>query len=255
MIIGETILLLSVSTAVAVEAGTEPRVPTSAPVLAAQSATAPDGDDRVAVAVFSNISGAAEDDWIGTGIVETLMATLEGVDGVSVVERQAVSGALERLGREGGSTEATEGTEVAAGRLLGARWVISGGYQRLGDRMRITARVVEVVTATVVHASIVDGLVPELFALQDRLAVDLRRGLRAREGAGTRAAATPAQPASRWTPPADRAAAAPVAVAEPSRGGGVAARPTSLIDGPRLRPHRRRLRAMRRDARPSGRSG
>ena len=82
MIIAETIVLLSVSTAMAVERGAEPRLPTSTPVRAAQAAPAADVDDRVAITVFSNISGAAPDDWIGTGIVETLAADLEGAGGV-----------------------------------------------------------------------------------------------------------------------------------------------------------------------------
>ena len=78
MIIAETIVLLSVSTAMAVERGAEPRLPTSTPVRAVQSAPAPDVDDRVAITVFSNISGAAPDDWIGAGIVDNARGRLGG---------------------------------------------------------------------------------------------------------------------------------------------------------------------------------
>ena len=233
MIITETIVLLSVSTAMAVERGTEPRLPTSTSVRAVQSAPAPDVDDSVAITVFSNISGAAPDDWIGTGIVETLAADIEGAGGVPVVARQAVSGAIARLSAEGRSAEATEETAVAAGRLLGARWVISGGYQRLGDRMRITARVVEVETATVVHTAIVDGTVTDLFALQDQLAAELRQGLPAggRTVAPSGAARAPRGEPSVVEPPASVSTGAPTA-AEAPRGGVLATAPTRLIDGP-----------------------
>ena len=175
--IAEAVVLLSVSTAVAAELGTELHCPASGSIRAAQSAPTAATSDSVAVIVFSNISGAAPDDWIGTGIVETLAAHLEGADGVSVIGRQAVSGASARVSAEGSAAQATEGTAVAAGRLLGARWVISGGYQRLGDRLRVTARVVEVATATVVHTAKVDGTMTNLFALQDRLAAELKQGL------------------------------------------------------------------------------
>ena len=221
----------------AAERSGEARLPTWSAVHANQSAPAADADDRVAVTAFVNITGAAEDDWIGTGIAETLTADLEGVGGVSVVGRQAVSGALENLNAgQGANAEAREGTEIAAGRLLGAQWVISGGYQRLGDQVRITARVAEVATATVVHSAIVDGTMPELFALQDRLAAELRRGL----GAGSETGATAAAPAPAPTSSepvnstAEPATTAPVAVAaaEPSRGSGFATAPTALIDGP-----------------------
>ena len=222
MIIAETILLLSVSTAVAAERGTAPHLPASGRVRAAQSAPASTADDRVAVVVFANISGVAEDDWIGIGIAETLAAELAHAGDLSVVGRQAVSGALESVSRAAGMAGATE---LAAGRLLGARWVVSGGYQRVGDRMRITARVVEVVTATVVHSAIVDGLVPELFALQDRLAAELRRGLTDGGDAVASSRAASAPPVG---------ARAPVDVDPPAavRGSGFAATPAGLIDGP-----------------------
>ena len=152
MIIAVTICLLLVSPAVAAEHRVEPRLPTSSPVQVAQAASADDAEKSVAIIDFSNISGAAEDDWIGTGIAETLRATLGDVGGL---------------------------------------WVISGGYQRLGDRMRITAQVVEVATATVVHTTTVDGTATDLFALQDRLADELRQGLTlARAGVAPGRAAT-----------------------------------------------------------------
>ena len=174
--IAEAVVLLSVSTAAAAELGTELHCPASGSIRAAQSAPTAATSDSVTVTVFSNVSGAAPDDWIGTGIVETLAAYFEGADGVSVIGRQAVSGASARVIAEGSAAEAT-GTAVAAGRLLGARWVITGGYQRLGDRLRVTARVVEVATATVVHTAEVDGPMTNLFALQDRLAAELKQGL------------------------------------------------------------------------------
>ena len=236
MIIVETILLLSVSTAVAAERRVEPRLPMSSPVQAAQAAQAApadDADDSVAIIAFSNITGAAEDDWIGTGIAETLMANLGGVGGLAAVGRQAVSGALEKLRAEGRSAEATEETEVAAGRLLGARWVISGGYQRLGARIRVTARVVEVATATVVHTAIVDGLVPELFTLQDRLAAELRRGLPAGGGAGATSAAARAPISSESVNAAVEPSAPPSVSTTTALGvSGFAVAPTSFIDGP-----------------------
>ena len=51
--------------------------------------------------------------------------------------------------------------------------MVGGGYQRVGDRLRITARLVEVRTGTVASATMVDGAAADLFALQDRVAADL----------------------------------------------------------------------------------
>ena len=105
--------------------------------------------DGVAVAPFDNISGGAEDAWLGTGIAETVTAGLTG----SRAELRSV----------------TRVANAAAGMGLGVRWVVSGSYQRLGDHLRVTARVVDTSTGMVVGTVTVDGALAGLFALQDRV--------------------------------------------------------------------------------------
>ena len=223
------VVLLSLSTAVAAERGPETHLRASRPVRAAQAAPAAAAEDSVAVIAFSNISEVSEDDWIGIGIAETLAAELERAGDLSVVGRQAVSGALENVSSAAGTAGATA---LAAGRLLGAQWVISGGYQRVGDRMRITARVLEVATATVVHTAIVDGAVAELFAMQDRLAADLRRGLPVGGGAGALSAAARAPTSSEPVTPVVETPGLALGGAPTASGrSDFAAAPIGFIDG------------------------
>ena len=92
--------------------------------------------NQVVKTPFSNISGAPEDAWIAAGISATLVAELERGGDLTAVGRQTVSGAPPDVGA---APDANTGPpEIAAGRRLGARWVISGGYQRLRERMRIS---------------------------------------------------------------------------------------------------------------------
>ena len=144
----------------------------------AQQAPAWAAGDTVAVVAFANITGAPEDDWIGFGIAETITADLAGEGTVSVVGNDAVEAAL-RMARvdAGTAVDLSDTPAVQAGRTLGARWVVSGGFQRLGQQVRLTARIVDVATAAVQHATTVDGTLGDLFDLQDRLSADLRRGL------------------------------------------------------------------------------
>ena len=142
--------------------------------------SAPAGVDTVAVVAFANITGAAEDDWIGFGIAETITADLAGSGALAVVGNDAVAAALRRArAGSGGAVDLSDTPAVQAGRALGARWVVSGGFQRLGRQVRLTARIVDVATAAVRHATTVDGTLDELFDLQDRLSADLRGGLSA----------------------------------------------------------------------------
>ena len=186
-----------------------------APTAALAQAPASLGD-AVAVVAFDNITGAAEDEWIGFGIAETITADLAGLGTVAVVGNDAVEAALRqaRLG-PGAAVNLSDTPAMQAGRALGARWVIGGGFQRLGQQVRLTARIVDVATAAVQHATTVDGMLGDLFDLQDRLSEDLRRGLSG--GAPAMAANLPspraAPPPGAPSPPLRR----PGAAGDPSR--------------------------------------
>ena len=126
----------------------------------------------LAVTQFVNITGAPADDWIGAGIAETIAAAFEERSSVQSARREQVREAMRALPAPDAVTESNGGM-VEVGRTVGARWVVGGAYQRLGERMRITARLVEVWTGAVAAATVVDGAVDDLFALQDRVAADL----------------------------------------------------------------------------------
>ena len=146
--------------------------------IAAQAGQVPaPAGDTVAVVAFTNITGAEDDDWIGFGIAETITADLAGLGTVAVVGNDAAQAALRAARVAPGAADPGDTPAVQAGRALGVRWVVSGGFQRLGQQVRLTARIVDVATAAVQHATTVDGVLADLFDLQDRLSDDLRRGL------------------------------------------------------------------------------
>ncbi len=114
----------------------------------------------VFVLPFANLSRQASDTWIGDGIAETLSSDLRNL-GVPVVGDLAAGGAR-------GDDEALD-----AGRMLGARWLVAGGYQRVGDLLRITARIVDVTTGELRHGTKIDGSLTDLFGTQDRIVAAL----------------------------------------------------------------------------------
>lgn len=136
-----------------------------------------DGDRTVAFAGFVNISGNADDDWLGTGITETLTTDAAQIDGVSVVPRERVSETLKTLRQS--SDAADERLFLQAARHLRARWVVSGGFQRALDAVRVTASLTDVGSGELVRTTRVDGSVHAIFELQDRLVRELASLLRA----------------------------------------------------------------------------
>ncbi len=137
----------------------------------------------VAVLPFVNISGVPDDDWIGAGMAETVTAELFGRPPLTPIGRGPVAEAMRTLASSGESLD-SDMDFVEVGRAVGARLVAGGGYQRVGDRMRVTARLVDARNGAAVAATVVDGAVDELFALQDRVAAELLALADAHDGQG-----------------------------------------------------------------------
>jgi len=69
-----------------------------------------------------------------------------------VVEREQLVLALRELNL-GSSSLADESTRLRIGQLVGARMMIFGAYQVIGDQMRLDLRMVEVETGRILKAS------------------------------------------------------------------------------------------------------
>jgi serine/threonine protein kinase len=131
---------------------------------------------NLAVMSFVNITKNPADDWIGGGIAETVTADLKNVEGVTVIGRERLCEVISSYSGEDCDIP-DESVSNRVGREVGARWIISGGYQRIGEMLRITARFVEVDTGEVLHTVKIDGNMSEIFELQDRIVCELSQQL------------------------------------------------------------------------------
>lgn len=130
----------------------------------------------IAVMSFNNITRETADDWIGIGIAETVTADLKSVEGLTVIGRERV---YEVLRRRSVAQDAEIDTTMASsvGREVGARWIVTGGFQKIGEMLRITARFVDVETGEIVNTVKIDGEVKDIFDLQDKIVFELSQGL------------------------------------------------------------------------------
>ena len=141
--------------------------------------------DAVALGGFTNLSGAASVAWIGPGIVEVLSVELRTLGFTVVEQRTDADVETHHSGRD------TAAPAVTIGTALGARWVVSGRYQRLGPRLRVTVDVTDVTSeavSTVRH----ERPYEELFDLQDAIVADLGSRLKAARLDPRLTSATPA---------------------------------------------------------------
>jgi non-specific serine/threonine protein kinase len=156
------------------------RIETGASTTGVRAQQVVAGERTIAVLTFTNVTGDPADDWIGTGIAETVTSDLKNVPDVTVIGRAQVIDQLKNVQAEGGRS--SDGLPIEIGRRLGAWWVVSGAYQRIGDRIRITAQLLEVLKGTLLRTLKIDGRVDEIFELQDRIVFDLSRSLNVKLG-------------------------------------------------------------------------
>ncbi|MEP7028934.1 MAG: protein kinase [Candidatus Eisenbacteria bacterium] len=131
----------------------------------------------LAVLDFVNLSRDSDADWIGGGLGENLASELGQLEGVSLLPRARVARARAEVRLAGAGAADTEGEARSVGQRLGCRWTAAGAYERKGEALHVTVRVLDVATDEVIHAERVEAPVHTLFDLQERLAAGVRRAL------------------------------------------------------------------------------
>lgn len=112
----------------------------------------------IAVLPFTNLSGDPEQEYFADGITEDLIAALSRCRWLFVIARNSV---FTLKGR------AVDIKQVS--RQLGVRYVLEGSVRKAGNRVRITAQLVEAVTGADIWAGRFDRDLMDIFALQDEI--------------------------------------------------------------------------------------
>jgi adenylate cyclase len=129
----------------------------------AETATAPaplplPDKPSVAVLPFTNMSSDPEQEFFADGIAEDVITALSRYPSLFVIARNSC---FTYKGR------AVDVKQV--GRELGVRYVLEGGLRKAGNRIRVTAQLVEAETGKHVWAERYDRDLADIFALQDEI--------------------------------------------------------------------------------------
>jgi serine/threonine protein kinase/Tfp pilus assembly protein PilF len=123
-------------------------------------------EKSVAVLYFENLSAGEDDQYFRDGITEDIIVELSNIEGLKIFPRSAV------LGFRDQRTPAP-----AVGRELNAAYVLEGSLRRAGQRLRITAQLVETETGHSVWAKRYDKQLEDVFAIQDEIAQNIAQAL------------------------------------------------------------------------------
>lgn len=137
------------------------------PVILAQFRGSASHPQSLAVLNFRSSGG---DEFIGTGISDTLRARLGSVEDLTV---RPVS------------TARLEQDAITTGRELAVDAVLTGSVQRSDEQIRVTVEMVDVAGGRIVWGGTFDAASSNIFALQDSIASEVARALKVRLSAMT----------------------------------------------------------------------
>ena len=130
----------------------------------------------VGVLDFTNVTRDASLDWLSSGIAETVTNDLRAALQVRILDRTRIVQAAKRSGND----------LAALRRELQFDMAVVGSFQRSGDRLRITARAVDAASGEALADSKADGLLADVFDLQDRIVAQLSAAIGSRSDAAPR---------------------------------------------------------------------
>ena len=112
----------------------------------------------VAVLPFTNMSGDSEQNYFSDGITEDIITELGRSQSLFVIARNS------SFVFKGQAVNITD-----VGRKLGVRYVVEGSVRKAGQRVRITAQLIEAATGNHLWAERYDRNLEDLFAVQDEV--------------------------------------------------------------------------------------
>jgi adenylate cyclase len=129
----------------------------------------------IAVLPFANMSGDPDQEYFADGIAEDLITALSGLHGLFVTARN--------------STFTYKGQAVdvkQVGADLGVRYVLEGSVRKGGNRVRVTAQLIDGGTGNHVWAQRYDRDLDDIFAVQDEVSRHVAEALRVALAPGER---------------------------------------------------------------------
>ena len=114
---------------------------------------------RLAVLPFTNMSPDPNDQYFADGITEEIISIVSGISGLSVISRTSV------MGYKGTTKKLGE-----IGRELDVGSILEGSFRKAGNRIRVTAQLIDVVGDKHLWAQNYDRNLDDIFAVQSEIA-------------------------------------------------------------------------------------
>jgi adenylate cyclase len=138
---------------VEVQSEAPPAMPERAPAVPTEQAR-----PSLVVLPFQSIPNNPDSEWFADGIVEEITTALSRFRSLFVIARNSA------FTFKGQSVDVRD-----VGRRLGVRYVLEGSVRHAGEQLRVTGQLVEAETGSHVWADRFDGVMADVFELQDQI--------------------------------------------------------------------------------------
>ncbi len=125
--------------------------------------------NAIAVLPFQNWSGVKENEYFSDGITDDVLTQLARIDGLKVISRTSVM-----QYKDGKKPVGQIANELRVGAIL------EGSVQRTGNKVRITAQLIDATNDRHLWAETFDRDISDIFAVQSEIATEIARALRAK---------------------------------------------------------------------------
>jgi tetratricopeptide (TPR) repeat protein len=126
----------------------------------------------IGVTAFKNLTRDKSINWLELGIPDSISHKLRNVKEYIVVDRTNVDKIISEI-QLGQSGIIDDKAAKKAGKALGADIVVVGNFQKYGNKIRITAKLVEVESHKVLKQVLSTGVMDNIFELQDEIALKI----------------------------------------------------------------------------------
>ena len=144
-----------------------PLLENAAEAVAVAPTAAEPGKPRVIILPFVNMSGDAEQEYFSDGVTEDIITDLGHVAALSVVSRSA---AFSYKGKTVSAANIAQALKVSH--------ILEGSVRKAGDRVRITAQLLDAASDEQIWAERFDRTLDDIFAIQDEIAVAVAAALK-----------------------------------------------------------------------------
>jgi len=176
----------------------------------ADTASAAEPPPTVAVLYFDYTGKDQELEVLRKGLAQMLISDLSGADTIRVVERDRLEDILTELKLQG-SGKIDPKSAAKLGKLLGAKYLVVGGYFDLQGALRVDARIVDVETGRVVKSFGTNGKPGDFLPVEQTMATNLGQWF-----STNLSASSPATPSTAPATPSTAPATPSTAPATPS---------------------------------------